>query len=117
MGTPHEEQAMKRNVRIASIVLVAMAAAGISLGLASSKSRVGPKEATSITETINDKVGKQLPFDDIRDFEDAHRGFIATLPEGLIKTDTGRVVWDLGSYRFLDREPPPATVNPSLWRQ
>jgi alkyl sulfatase BDS1-like metallo-beta-lactamase superfamily hydrolase len=107
---------MKRNVRIASIVLVAMAAAGISLGLASSESQGGPKEATSITEAINDKVAEQLPFDDIRDFEDAHRGFIATLPEGVIKTDTGRVVWDLGSYRFLDREQPPATVNPGLWR-
>jgi alkyl sulfatase BDS1-like metallo-beta-lactamase superfamily hydrolase len=64
MGTPHEDHAMKKNVRIASIVLVAMAAAGISLGLASSVSRDTPKEATPITQAMHDNVGKQLPFED-----------------------------------------------------
>lgn len=108
---------MKKNVRIASILLVAMTAAGISLGLASSVSRVTPKEATPITQAMQDDVGKQLPFEDTQDFEDARRGFIATLPEVTLKTPDGRVIWDLGPYRFLDRERPPATVNPSLWRQ
>src|SRR6516164_608785 len=113
---------MKKNVRIASIVLiamalVAMAAAGISLGQASSMSLVTPMEATPITRAMHDDVGKQLPFEDTQDFEDARRGFIATLPEVILKTPDGRVIWDLGLYRFLDREEPPATVNPSLWRQ
>ena len=65
---------------------------------------------------MHDDVGKQLPFEDTQDFEDARRGFIATLPEVTLKTPDGRVIWDLGPYRFLDRERPPATVNPSLWR-
>jgi alkyl sulfatase BDS1-like metallo-beta-lactamase superfamily hydrolase len=108
---------MNRNVQIASIVLVAMATAGISLGLAASVPRLTRKEATPSTQAMHDDVRKQLPFEDTQDFEDARRGFIATLPEVTLKTQGGRVIWDLGLYRFLDREQPPATVNPSLWRQ
>jgi hypothetical protein len=51
LGILHEDQAMKLNAWIASIVLVAMAAAGISLGLAASVPKVAPKEATPITQT------------------------------------------------------------------
>ena len=49
---------MKRNVRIASIVLVSIAAAGISLGLAASVSRLTPKEATPNTQAMHDDVRK-----------------------------------------------------------
>src|SRR6185437_14678992 len=58
-----------------------------------------------------------LPFDDTRDFEDAARGFVATLPEVEIKNAQGRVVWSLRDYAFLARAEAPPTVNPSLWRQ
>src|SRR5580658_8866754 len=53
---------------------------------------------------------------DVTDFADAARGFIASLPEPIIRTANGTPVWDLTPYAFLDEEIPPSTVNPSLWR-
>jgi len=77
----------------------------------------GPKEATPITRAHNRAVLDALPFGDTRDFEDARRGFLGTLPEVEIKNDQGRVVWSLRDYAFLGDEHAPPTVNPSLWRQ
>lgn len=57
-----------------------------------------------------------LPFDDTRDFDDADRGFIASLSPCVIKAADGRVVWDNDVYSFLDG-PAPTSVHPSLWRQ
>ncbi|ODQ99795.1 alkyl/aryl-sulfatase [Mycobacterium intermedium] len=57
-----------------------------------------------------------LPFDDTRDFDDADRGFIASLSPCVIKAADGRVVWDNDVYAFLDG-PAPTSVHPSLWRQ
>ena len=76
-----------------------------------------PKDATAITRALNRAVLGALPFDDTRDFEDARRGFVGSLPEVEIKNDQGRVVWSLRDYAFLGDEPAPPTVNPSLWRQ
>jgi alkyl sulfatase BDS1-like metallo-beta-lactamase superfamily hydrolase len=56
------------------------------------------------------------PFDDTRDFDDAHRGFVGRLDPCIVRAEDGRVVWDNESYRFLDG-PAPATVDRSLWRQ
>lgn len=53
---------------------------------------------------------------DTADFADAARGFIASLPEPVIRTATGTPVWDLTQYAFLDAETAPPTVNPNLWR-
>jgi alkyl sulfatase BDS1-like metallo-beta-lactamase superfamily hydrolase len=58
----------------------------------------------------------RLAFDDEEDFEDARRGFVAALSDPVIRSTSGRVVWDAGAYDFLDAECPP-TVDPSLWRQ
>lgn len=58
----------------------------------------------------------QLPFADRGDFEDARRGLVAGLDSGAIEDPDGTVVWDLGSYDFLDGAPPDS-VHPSLWRQ
>jgi alkyl sulfatase BDS1-like metallo-beta-lactamase superfamily hydrolase len=35
----------------------------------------------------------------------------------VIVHETGRAVWNLGPYAFLENETAPSTVNPSLWRQ
>ncbi|MFE3636116.1 alkyl/aryl-sulfatase [Streptomyces cellostaticus] len=59
---------------------------------------------------------RDLPFDDTRDLEDARRGFMGTAEDPLIRDATGRTVWDLGAYGFLDQDCPD-TANPSLWRQ
>ena len=76
-----------------------------------------PKDATALTRASNRAVLDALPFADGQDFEDARRGFVATLPEVEIKNADGRVVWTLRDYGFLDDAEAPATVNPSLWRQ
>ena len=67
-------------------------------------------------EEANRAVSMQLPFDDRDDFEDALRGRLGSLTEGVIAGTDGRVVWDLDAYDFLAGECPPS-VNPSLWRQ
>lgn len=40
-----------------------------------------PKDATEATKNANAAVLNELPFADKQDFEDANRGFIATVPE------------------------------------
>ncbi|WP_369260715.1 alkyl/aryl-sulfatase [Streptomyces sp. R35] len=57
-----------------------------------------------------------LPFDDLADFENADRGFIAALVPGVVRDEEGRVVYDGDAYAFLDGECP-QTAHPSLWRQ
>jgi alkyl sulfatase BDS1-like metallo-beta-lactamase superfamily hydrolase len=76
-----------------------------------------PLDATAVTRSLNRAVRDALPFADTQDFDDARRGFIATLPEVEIKNAQGRVVWSLRDYAFLDHAEAPPTVNPSLWRQ
>ena len=51
---------------------------------------------------------------DDAEFEAARRGFVAR-PEGQIKVEDGRVVWDFADYAFVQGEPPP-TVDTKLWR-
>ncbi len=67
-------------------------------------------------EQANRAVSMQLPFEDRDDFEDALRGRLGSLSDGVIARTDGRVVWDLDAYDFLAGECPPS-VNPSLWRQ
>lgn len=55
-------------------------------------------------------------FHDTADFDDANRGFIATLEPCVIRNHEGRVIWDNETYNFLNG-PCPRTANPSLWRQ
>jgi alkyl sulfatase BDS1-like metallo-beta-lactamase superfamily hydrolase len=71
--------------------------------------------STHVAEQHRDLL-KDLPFDDTDDFESAARGFVGALEPGVVRDAEGRVVWDNDSYSFLGGEPP-ATVNPSLWRQ
>jgi alkyl sulfatase BDS1-like metallo-beta-lactamase superfamily hydrolase len=77
----------------------------------------GPQDATPATRAHQRAVLDALPFADTQDFEDAARGFVATLPEVSIRNAQGRVVWSLRDYAFLATAEPPPTVNPSLWRQ
>ncbi len=76
-------------------------------------------DVTPHTMQSNEKFLQELPFNNTQDFEDANRGFIASLPNGgIIRNDKGEIVWDLGKYDFLNADQPPlAIVNPSLWRQ
>ncbi|MBI4804854.1 MAG: MBL fold metallo-hydrolase [Desulfovibrio sp.] len=78
-----------------------------------------PKPASQATKAANEKLKALLDFGDMRDFEEASRGFIAPLPnDGVIKNSSGQTAWDLRPYAFIERtEIAPDTVNPSLWRQ
>jgi alkyl sulfatase BDS1-like metallo-beta-lactamase superfamily hydrolase len=77
-----------------------------------------PRDASAFTKKANEKVLKALPFKDKQDFEDAQKGFIAKLPNTVIRDAKGNIVWDMDQYSFLDGEGAmPGTVNPSLWRQ
>lgn len=73
------------------------------------------KEPTEATKKHNNQVLQKLPFNDKKDFENAKRGFIATLPEVKVVGTKGNTVWDLGPYAFLKGDVP-SSVNPSLWR-
>jgi alkyl sulfatase BDS1-like metallo-beta-lactamase superfamily hydrolase len=77
---------------------------------------IPPKDAEPSTRAVNAAVRAALPFEDRRDFTDARRGLIATLPEGIARAASGQIIWRLSDYDFLDAEEAPATVNPSLWR-
>jgi len=98
--------------RSASLLAVALfAAAPLSSAFAQSK------DAEPASRAVNDAFLKTLPFSDRADFEDARRGFIATLPDGIIPGPTGKPAFDTRQYDFLKSDQVPATVNPSLWRQ
>ncbi|MFS0553835.1 alkyl/aryl-sulfatase [Brevibacillus sp. 179-C9.3 HS] len=71
--------------------------------------------ATSYTKKVHEEIYKYLDFEDKQDFADAHRGLIAPL-EKKIMNENGKVLWDLGKIEFLEHDPAPETVNPSLWR-
>ena len=76
----------------------------------------GNTPATEATVAANDRVKRELPLDDRRDFEDAQRGLIAA-PEALQVTGPGgSFIWDMPAYGFIAGEAPD-TANPSLWRQ
>lgn len=78
--------------------------------------RYGFTPATTHTEKVNEAVLTELPFNDMQDFLDARRGFIAKLPKLKVTTTAGSRVWDRPAYDFI-KGSSPATVNPSLWRQ
>ena len=73
------------------------------------------KDATDVTRHNNQAWLQRLPFADTADFEAAQRGLIERY-EGVIANATGKTVWDLGQYAFLNQQNAPSTVNPSLWR-
>jgi alkyl sulfatase BDS1-like metallo-beta-lactamase superfamily hydrolase len=75
------------------------------------------KEATKFTTTANRALLEELLWEDVQDFENASRGFIASLDDPVIKGENGHAVWNLDAYPFLAEETAPPSVNPSLWRQ
>src|SRR5882757_6149573 len=74
------------------------------------------KDAEPSTRAANEAFATSLPFSDRADFDDAMRGFIATLPDGVVAGPRGPA-FDTRPYAFLQKDEVPPTVNPSLWRQ
>lgn len=76
------------------------------------------KPATAATAARNAAVRNELDFSDRQSFEDAQRGFIATLePMTITRTRDGKVTYDLAAAGAFLRSEAPDTANPSLWRQ
>jgi len=76
-----------------------------------------PKDASPFVVAQHEATLKALPFSDVRDFDDAARGFLGTIDNAKIASPQGRLVWSLEPYAFLKDETAPPTVDPSLWRQ
>jgi alkyl sulfatase BDS1-like metallo-beta-lactamase superfamily hydrolase len=96
--------------------------AGLTLGMvvacSATTGALAANDATASTKSANDKLLKELPFDDKQAFEDAHKGFIAPLPQSEIKGKDGNLIWNPKQYAFIkEGAEAPDTVNPSLWRQ
>lgn len=70
---------------------------------------------TDATRKANAAALAELPMADVRDFDFASRGFVATLKDPVIRDAAGKPVWDSAAFAFAKGEAPP-TVNPSLWR-
>lgn len=77
------------------------------------------KPASEHTQSAQRNVSQSLDFSDRQSFEDASRGFIASLdgPATIRRPNDNKVVFDLEPLSFLSSDEPPPTVNPSLWRQ
>ncbi|HDS5592563.1 TPA: MBL fold metallo-hydrolase [Enterobacter hormaechei subsp. xiangfangensis] len=100
-------------------IVTGLALAGLLTTLAvPSYAQTEPKDATAATKQANDALYNQLPFSDNTDFTNAHKGFIAALPQDVIKSEQGNVIWNPQQYAFIkEGEKSPDSVNPSLWRQ
>lgn len=86
-------------------------------GFSMPEDKSAAKAATPHTVQWNSQVRASLPFHDRRSFDNAARGFIATIsPLTINKANGGRAVFDLSKVDFLQADAPD-TVNPSLWRQ
>ncbi|NEW86564.1 MBL fold metallo-hydrolase [Rhodopseudomonas sp. WA056] len=93
-------------------------AAAAAMSLLAAPLAAQPNDAEPATRAANDAVAKALPLADRADFEDAQRGLIAPLPDGVVAGAAGAPpVWNLKPYDFLKGGASPPTVNPSLWRQ
>jgi alkyl sulfatase BDS1-like metallo-beta-lactamase superfamily hydrolase len=76
----------------------------------------GHTAPTATTIAANRAVLQALPFADDQDFIDARQGFIASPDTIAVAGPTGELIWDTGSYGFIQGDAP-ASANPSLWRQ
>ncbi len=75
------------------------------------------KIPSKFTIELQNGLRKDLPFDDVRDFEEAKKGFIAAPAYKQIMAEDGHVAWDIGSYEFLLEGNDFDSIHPSLQRQ
>jgi len=104
---------MEKARAIATMLLAATAFAGTP---AIAQQGTESKGATANTERANAAVRQAMTMNDKQDFEDATRGLMAQLKDPIVKAADGRMVWNTQRYDFVKGDPP-ATVNPSLWRE
>lgn len=77
---------------------------------------LAPRPATAHTRAANAAAAAGLPTSDRRDYDDAARGFIATLDDPVVRREDGLPVIDVSGHDFVLADEVPDTVHPSLWR-
>jgi len=107
---------MKCKSQRAALAAALALACGVSSAAVADAADMASKPATRQTAQLNATFGAALPLADQRDFDAATRGFIAAMPEPVLKDAAGNVVWDSTRFAFIHGAAP-ASVNPSLWRQ
>jgi alkyl sulfatase BDS1-like metallo-beta-lactamase superfamily hydrolase len=75
------------------------------------------KPPSEHTLAVIRKARDEMPFEDVRDFEEAERGFIAPLKSMIVEADAGHVAWDIERYQFLAESRNFDSIHPSLQRQ
>lgn len=91
-----------------------------ALALITGTSGAAQTLATPATRALQQRAAELTPAEEAAEaVEDAaaRRGFIARIPDGVIRNAAGGVVWDWRPYDFLNAERAPDTVHPRLWRQ
>ncbi|MDA7419055.1 MBL fold metallo-hydrolase [Xenophilus arseniciresistens] len=101
--------------RFAAAALAALLLAGCAGTATNPAPEAHPGGATEATRAHQAGVARAYDLREGDAMADARRGLIAA-PTGQIKAADGRVVWDFGSFGFVQGTAPD-TVNPSLWRQ
>jgi alkyl sulfatase BDS1-like metallo-beta-lactamase superfamily hydrolase len=74
------------------------------------------KAPSEHTKEALKRQSADLPFADVRDFEELKKGFIAPMPDLKIMADAGHVAWDMERFKFLDEEREFDSIHPSLLR-
>jgi len=74
------------------------------------------KPASTATIAAQQAVAAALPQEDGRDAAFAAQGFLASAAEPLIRDASGKPVWNLAAYDWVQGAAP-ASVNPALWRE
>jgi alkyl sulfatase BDS1-like metallo-beta-lactamase superfamily hydrolase len=74
------------------------------------------KEPSEFTKAKLRKAKAELPFNDVRDFEEQKRGLIAPMKKMQVQSDAGNVAWDMNQFKFLDEQESFDSVHPSMHR-
>lgn len=77
-----------------------------------------PKGKAASTHTIEaiKRSSTGLPFADMRDFEELRKGFIAPMPDLIIKADAGNDAVDMKRFQFLNENRDFDSIHPSMLR-
>jgi alkyl sulfatase BDS1-like metallo-beta-lactamase superfamily hydrolase len=74
------------------------------------------KAPTSHTIETLKRSSANLPFADARDFEELKKGFIAPMPDLIIKADAGHDAVDMKRFQFLNEDREFDSIHPSMLR-
>lgn len=68
-----------------NLIVRSLALAGFFISASTSIAAETQKDASAATQQANNALYSQLPFSDNTDFTNAHKGFIAPIPQEVIK--------------------------------